>query len=244
MAADDSILKRCSTCRVEKPTDCFSKKARMKDGLASQCRSCVAEWWQRYYAERREEQRERSKVYRKTRPRPDPAIHREYWARNREAIAVRRKAKYESDERLREVNRRRAAAWALEHREEQQRKGREYYAANRDERKRKVREYEAANPEKVRWWSRIKTNQRRARLSGAGGKYTEEDVQRLYRLQKGRCANCRGSLKSGYHVDHRIPVARGGSNDPTNIELLCPNCNMRKSSKLPHEFAKEEGRLL
>jgi 5-methylcytosine-specific restriction endonuclease McrA len=243
MAAEDSTLKLCSTCRVEKPTDCFTKKSRMKDGLAGQCKSCVAEWWKRYYATHREQQRKRTKEYKATHP-TDPVKHRAWWARNREAIAARRKARYAVNTRLQEQNRERARLWVAANLEHQRQQSREYYYEHREDRKAKVREYERANPEKVKWWGRLKANQRRSRLSAAGGKYTVEDVQKLYVLQKGKCANCRRKLKEKYHIDHRVPASRGGSNDPHNIELLCPTCNLRKSGKLPHVFAQEQGRLI
>jgi hypothetical protein len=35
------------------------------------------------------------------------------------------------------------------------------------------------------------------------------------------------------HVDHIIPLARGGTNDITNFQALCPKCNLSKGVKLP-----------
>jgi len=48
-------------------------------------------------------------------------------------------------------------------------------------------------------------------------------------------------LGGDYHVDHRVPIARGGSNGPENLVIACPDCNRRKNAQMPHEFA---GRLL
>jgi 5-methylcytosine-specific restriction endonuclease McrA len=48
-------------------------------------------------------------------------------------------------------------------------------------------------------------------------------------------------LAKGYHVDHRVPLSRGDSNDISNIVLACPHCNLSKGAKLPEDFA---GRLL
>lgn len=39
------------------------------------------------------------------------------------------------------------------------------------------------------------------------------------------------------HIDHVIPLARGGADSVENLCVACPDCNMRKGSKLPEEFA-------
>jgi hypothetical protein len=33
-------------------------------------------------------------------------------------------------------------------------------------------------------------------------------------------------------IDHVVPLARGGSNDPDNLALACPHCNRRKSESV------------
>lgn len=243
-AVHSTPQKQCSKCGLQQPHGNFCKKSRMHDGLNGQCKSCSAQNYRRYYDQHHAEMLERAKKDKANRPKPDPSIHREYWARNRAAIAARRKARYAVDTRLQQQNILRARKWVKDHLEEQRGKARAYYYRNRDAARKRVRAYEKANPEKVRWWGRLKANQRRARLAGAGGKYTATDVLKLYGLQHGKCANCREALNHKYHIDHRDPVSLGGSNHPHNLELLCPTCNMRKSAKLPHVFAQEQGRLL
>jgi 5-methylcytosine-specific restriction endonuclease McrA len=85
---------------------------------------------------------------------------------------------------------------------------------------------------------------RRARDAGADGQTTASDVRRIYEQQRGRCADCRKSLRRGYHADHIVALAIGGSNWPRNIQLLCPPCNIRKAAKHPIAWARELGRLL
>lgn len=84
---------------------------------------------------------------------------------------------------------------------------------------------------------------RRARKRNAGGSYTDKDVERMKYLQKSKCANCK-CLLGEFHVDHINPLALGGTNDPANLQLLCPSCNRRKHAKPPEQFAREEGRLI
>lgn len=87
-------------------------------------------------------------------------------------------------------------------------------------------------------------HRRRAKLRGAEGSFSREDVERIYRAQRGRCPWCQVSLADGFHRDHRTPLARGGSNTADNLELLCARCNTRKHAKDPIAWANENGRLL
>jgi hypothetical protein len=99
------------------------------------------------------------------------------------------------------------------------------------------RERQKAQPERYRAYQA----NRRARKMAAGGEYTKEDVQLLYQSQKGLCWWCSEPVGNAYHVDHRIPLSKGGSNDPRNLCISCPTCNTSKNDKLPHEW---NGRLL
>jgi 5-methylcytosine-specific restriction endonuclease McrA len=76
----------------------------------------------------------------------------------------------------------------------------------------------------------------RARRVGAEGRHTWEDVASKYQAQDGRCWWCNCKVGDSYAVDHVIPVSRGGSDNPENIVITCPNCNRRKHAKLPHKF--------
>jgi 5-methylcytosine-specific restriction endonuclease McrA len=56
-----------------------------------------------------------------------------------------------------------------------------------------------------------------------------------------RGPNCLVDCRETYHVDHLIPLARGGHNNPSNIVITCPFCNQSKKDKTPYEWI---GRLL
>ena len=89
-----------------------------------------------------------------------------------------------------------------------------------------------ANREKQRAY---KTN-RRARELGAEGRFSAVDVHALYVKQSGLCAACSADLSTGFQCDHVVPVSRGGSNWPSNIQLLCAWCNRSKGAKLMEEW--------
>lgn len=55
-----------------------------------------------------------------------------------------------------------------------------------------------------------------------------------------RCVSCktsRGKTFAWLHLDHRIPLADGGSLDAYNLQLLCPDCHTAKTSREATERA-------
>ena len=88
------------------------------------------------------------------------------------------------------------------------------------------------------------TLNRVARIKGASGKHTREQILELREKQKNKCAVCRADASVSYHVDHIVPLASGGSNDISNIQILCPSCNTSKGAKDPVVFMHSRGFLL
>lgn len=91
-----------------------------------------------------------------------------------------------------------------------------------------------------------KGHNRRTRKKKAQGNHTAQDIQTQHERQHGYCYYCQcklGSNRRAFHVDHVVPLSRGGSNDPENLVIACPSCNISKHNKMPHEWVKG-GRLL
>lgn len=110
-------------------------------------------------------------------------------------------------------------------------------AADPETHKRKGRDYYRRNRHKVLAWNRVYE----LRKAGVKGSHTPEDIQALLHAQRGRCHWCGKPCGSNYHVDHRIALAAGGTNDVGNLVISCPACNLSKQAKPPWEWA---GRLL
>jgi 5-methylcytosine-specific restriction endonuclease McrA len=70
------------------------------------------------------------------------------------------------------------------------------------------------------------------RLDGAGpSRHIPRDVrQRVWQQYGGKCVEC-GAMEY-LEYDHIIPVAKGGSNDEKNVQLLCRKCNLTKSDRI------------
>lgn len=89
-----------------------------------------------------------------------------------------------------------------------------------------VRRYRKLHPEKVSEWG-----QNRRGI----GHVPKGAIARLLEQQRGLCTYCTAELPP-YHVDHKLPVARGGTNAEHNLHLTCPRCNMRKGALTHEEF--------
>ncbi len=52
----------------------------------------------------------------------------------------------------------------------------------------------------------------------------------VWRRDMGRCVQC--GRQERLEFDHIIPFSKGGSNTARNIQLLCENCNRKKSNTI------------
>lgn len=109
-----------------------------------------------------------------------------------------------------------------EHAREQQRKYQRAYLARHPE-KRREKEYRKAL--------------RKGDISGIAF-----DMSSWFEAQPKCCYLCGVELKD-YHVEHRMPLSRGGKHVPWNLALACPSCNLSKGAKVPWEYAPERFRM-
>ncbi len=223
MADDDgTAIKVCNTCKLSKSILEYHKNKSSKGGRLPRCKHCRAIVDAPYVEAHREIIRKRAREWAKANPAKSAVRVKEWVARHPERIKeIARKHRMSPQGR---------AAAVLQ-------------MANRDPQKRRevVLRYYERNPDRYRNYRR----NRRARIAGAEGSHTKEDVARIIALQGMRCVYCKVKLANNrYHVDHQMPLALGGSNDKTNLQVLCPRCNRSKGAKHPLQFARERGLLL
>lgn len=149
----------------------------------------------------------------------------------------------------------RAAKWSKDNPEKRAEIRKRWAELNPDKRKKAEAKYRENNPEKrkescAKWDRnnkealRIHSHNRRVRKRENGGSLSKGLVEKLYQLQRGKCACCGVSLGDDYHLDHKIPIALGGANEDWNMQLLTATCNRKKGKKHPIQFMQERGFLL
>lgn len=88
-----------------------------------------------------------------------------------------------------------------------------------------------------REWNRRQHHARRA----GGERPSQDALDSQLAAQHGRCAYCNVVLDA-FHVDHKTPIARGGTNELSNLHFTCPRCNMRKGKMTHEEFLASKKR--
>ena len=59
----------------------------------------------------------------------------------------------------------------------------------------------------------------------------------LHKKQAGKCMYCgRKTSIDLMDIDHKNPVAKGGSDQKRNLQLLCRSCNTRKGATTDRQF--------
>ena len=129
-----------------------------------------------------------------------------------------------------EKNREIGRLWREANPEKVREHSRRWFAANPEKSREANRRWFAANPEKFREYAA----RRRVRLEG-NGVYVVSDKD-MRRLQQQPCAHSHLSPCDGdMHLDHVIPVSRGGTHGIGNLQILCQRHNISKHDRLEAE---------
>lgn len=131
---------------------------------------------------------------------------------------------------------------------------RAYQKANAAKRRQYARESRARNPERYKkYWSQWASENvshcreiarlRRARKNGNAGSVgvSLRDWRRLVRRYGGACAYC-GEAPERLHMDHVVPIARGGRHAIGNVLPACDHCNFTKHAAFLVEWRRRVSR--
>ena len=224
------------------------KNAAYRKEHAAQINARSAKW----YSENSEHVRKNVAEYRRLNPEKHKAWDKSWSKRNvdkkRASSAAYRAANPEKA-------RAQTARWVAANQGYLKEKRAEYYKANAEHKKAELKAWKVANPGRVKAaakaWQlanhekcRIYTQNRVSRKKANGGQLSQGLSEKLLRLQKGKCACCGAPLTKGFHMDHIIPLFKGGENTDSNIQLLTPRCNTQKHTKDPIDFMQSRGFLL
>lgn len=207
-------FKRCPDCKEVLPytSEFFNRNRSAGTGLSHYCKRCEAERSTRYYWTNHE----RQMAYQKARY----ATHRERLIRER-------------------------VEWQRENKEAYN----EIHANFRKRHGNRLRVYKRQwkmnHPEAVRLSGNNYRRNRAAKLNQAGGIHTQADLDVIYEQQNERCAYCGipvfWDIPYDLHVDHIVPIEKGGTGSPDNLFIACAECNREKSIYLLSRWEKVRG---
>lgn len=163
------------------------------------------------------------------------AKSKKYREENPEKIKAQRKKYYQENP---EKEKARNKKWRKENPEKARAKSKKY----REENKEKVRAYKKKwkkeNPEKARASNRLKNSKRRAQKRNTQVEVITDELLKEYWNKKGidpqRCFYCED--RPYEHLEHCIPLSRGGTHTKDNLVPACASCNLSKGTKTPDEW--------
>ncbi len=198
--------KVCSRCAKRKRVTSFYGDKTKKSGLSYYCKKC-----------HNEASRKNGKKWYASNKERKLEVGKLWEANNKEKRkAIKKRWRENADNKEREKEYRR-----------------KFYRDNRDRLLRGSREWSKANPEN----NRKRTHKKRAIKKGALGWMPPYPEGILFGQQVGLCLYCSADLEqSGWHMEHKIPLSRGGRHDWNNVCLSCPGCNQTKHTKTAEEF--------
>ncbi len=143
---------------------------------------------------------------------------------------------YKDPEKRREAGRLASQRWCERHPERARARDRawkrrnkaliaERQAANQAKRTIDQRRRRKENPAQ----NRIYLARRRARKLD---QFIEDvDPTVVYQMHGGMCGICKEFIDGKFHVDHVIPLSKGGMHGYVNVQPAHPTCNMRKGNR-------------
>lgn len=215
-------MKSCSKCKTEKPLEDFGMRKRGKDGRNPVCRVCEKARILAWRKANPEKVKTQAAAWKSANPEWFKTHHYKRKSQGRKRVYVPQQTKE------------RSAAWRAKNPD----RVRSYNAA-----------YSAAHKEQAKAWRRAnrsadRIHKQNRRHKERNGKLSSGLIEKLFTLQRGRCACCGLPLGNKYHLDHIMPIALGGAHTDNNMQLLRQECNLQKHAKHPVAFMQERGLLL
>lgn len=207
------MSKICCTCKIEK--DSFYNNKLSKDKLSAQCKDCSKKYRKEH----------KGKKY----PSSTKEYRIEYISKNLNHINNTRRIRYSKNKpKYLEQNKINYS----KHRDKRRASQSKYYYDNLNYYKERNKKYRNDNKEATL----LRNRKRQKKIIAAN--ITQKDINNLLLKFENKCFYCFCDIKRGnnLHLDHKIPLCRGGEHNINNIVPSCKTCNLRKGRKNPEEF--------
>lgn len=187
-------------------------------------------YYRNYYTKNKEKIQAKHKKYRTEHAEEIAHYHHIWYLANKERILAQHKQ-------WRENHREDIQRWRKEHAERLRKYFKRYYQS----RKSHYKELRAAY--RLKHLSEKLARDRRREALKRGSLVADElqDIAAIYKRARFdpdvRCYICGRRIPLGHrHVDHIVPLSRGGSHTISNLAIACDECNLRKGTKTLEEF--------
>lgn len=240
----------CTGCGEEKALDLFPRNRRSPDGYDWRCKACKKISAEPYLERGRQKARE---WHLANRDRVLAANHDRY-QQNREAILQASKESYAANRDARratwkawreenaQLHRDRARAWREANPEKKKELDRQYHLKTAQKHRARSKAWSEANPERKaetnRKWRQENQDRRHANETARRARKRAAFVEKVFRQKlferdQGICGICGQPVDpKRYHVDHIVPLIKGGEHSYANTQIAHPRCNSAKGARV------------
>lgn len=199
--------KKCCSCKDILPVNSFYKNKRTLDGYTENCVACRNQKRLKEYAD-------------------DPNIYKKRWER------------YMNDPETKKRYERYRSEWAIENPEKHKEACKNWHESNKEYHSQLVKNW--YKTEKGKHHTKQKSANRRVLERSAGklsSKIVQEiEIENIALYGSLTCIYCEKPIEEKYHLEHKIPLIRGGMNEKGNLAVSCQSCNLHKGTMTDKEY--------
>lgn len=211
----------CQKCQKEKKISEFVKDKSKKIGYRNICKDCRKIYLDEWNLNNKESRKISVNKYNKSEKRK--LNSKRFYEKNKESISIKQKI-----DRIK--NPEKYYKWYRKYYDLHKEEIYNYIEKNREKYKGFISRWKKSEKGKIS--GRLSCARRRARILETQIKQiTKEDILMLLIKQDWKCAISGEDLHNGFHIDHKIPLSKGGGHVIENIQLLSPKENLKKGAK-------------
>lgn len=231
------MIKKCKKCGEFKEHKAY--------GL---CLSCYrAGWrennsdyhrqWRKKNLKKVKESQKRWRLNHPEKSKQNKSWHKEYYRKNRKKKLDQVKKYYEANtEKVKENQKR----WRQANTEKRSQYQKQYLKNNKEKIRIISKKWQQNNPDKIREYH----HKRRANGIIKKGIISKLINENIFRYGIITCEHCKKSCSNNFHIDHIIPVSKGGTNEYNNLQILCAKCNLIKATEIADHRKKSMNKQL
>lgn len=227
------MYKICTKCKQEKLLSDFHKSSKEKDGLKHKCKICRSQEAEVYNKklmqneEKREKKNNRLRKWRKKKVLEDPNYYSDQYYKDHEGGKRRSNEYYH---RNKEVCNSRAKSWRENNREVSLEASQKWKREHKEQYLESHRQWIKNNKEHVRAYNQMR---RALKYNATIQVFTDLELEQRMSVFGFCCAYCNGPFE---HIDHVIPLSKGGKHCLANLRPACAKCNLSKHNKNLYEW--------
>ena len=160
----------------------------------------------------------------------------EYFAFSNKSKGILRPSCKVCDKKHREKNKDKMKEYNKNYYENNKEKMKEYNKNYYENNKDKIKEYRENNKDKIKGY----THKRRALKLGNGGSYTKAQWLDTLEYFDYKCAYTGECIKHSCHVEHIVPISKGGTSYIWNLVPSTASANLSKQNRDMEEWYREQ----